>query len=149
MKRGGILHPELSAHLARLGHTDTFVIGDAGLPVPPGVARVDLAVSLGVPGFAEVLDAVLAEIEVEGVIIAAEASGSSAGALLEARLPGAETVPHEEFKQSRRDRPARGSEHHGHPWCRLPNRLPLLGLLGRHGPDRDHRPGQAQRQSDL
>ena len=51
MKRGGILHPELSAHLARLGHTDTFVIGDAGLPVPPGVARVDLAVSLGVARF--------------------------------------------------------------------------------------------------
>ena len=99
MRRGGILHPELSAHLARLGHTDTFVIGDAGLPVPPGVARVDLAVVLGVPGFAEVLDAVLAEVEVEGAVIAAEASGSPAGALLDARLPGAETVPHEEFKQ--------------------------------------------------
>lgn len=99
MKRGGILHPELSAHLARLGHTDTFVIGDAGLPVLPGVARVDLAVSFGVPGFAEVLDAVLAEVEVEGAVIAAEASDSPAGALLAARLPGAETVPHAEFKQ--------------------------------------------------
>lgn len=99
MKRGGILHPELSAHLARLGHTDTFVIGDAGLPVPPGVARVDLAVTLGVPGFAEVLDAILAEIEVEGAVIATEAAGSAAGALLDARVPGAETVPHEEFKQ--------------------------------------------------
>ncbi|MGP9745512.1 D-ribose pyranase [Brachybacterium sp. AOP29-B2-41] len=99
MKRGGILHPELSAHLARLGHTDTFVIGDAGLPVPPGVARVDLAVTLGVPGFAEVLDAILAEIEVEGAVIATEAAGSPVGALFDARLPGSETVPHEEFKQ--------------------------------------------------
>lgn len=99
MKRGGILHPELSARLSRLGHTDTFVIGDAGLPVPPGVARVDLAVGLGVPGFAEVLDAVLAEVETEGAVIAGEAAGSPAGAMLSARLRGAEAVPHEEFKQ--------------------------------------------------
>ena len=99
MRRHGILHPELSAHLARLGHTDTFVIGDAGLPVPPGVARVDLAVTLGVPGFAEVADAILAEIEVEAAVIAAEAAGSPAGRVLEARFPGAEAVPHEELKE--------------------------------------------------
>jgi len=89
MKRGGVLHPELSAHLARLGHTDTFVIGDAGLPVPPGVARVDLAVTLGVPRFAEVTDAILAEIEVEGAVIATEAAGSPVGALSQDPLPTA------------------------------------------------------------
>ncbi|MDN5900121.1 MAG: D-ribose pyranase [Brachybacterium sp.] len=99
MKRRGILHPELGAHLARLGHTDTFVIGDCGLPIPPGVARVDLAVTLGVPGFAEVADAILAEIEVEAAVIAAEASTSPAGEMLGARFPGAEAVGHEEFKQ--------------------------------------------------
>ncbi|WP_422116569.1 RbsD/FucU domain-containing protein [Brachybacterium sp. UNK5269] len=60
MRRGGILHPQLSEQLARLGHTDTFVIGDCGLPIPPGVPRVDLAVVMGVPGFAEVADAILA-----------------------------------------------------------------------------------------
>ncbi|ASK66209.1 D-ribose pyranase [Brachybacterium avium] len=99
MKRRGILHPELSAHLARLGHTDTFVIGDCGLPIPPGVARVDLAVTLGVPGFAEVTDSILAEIEVEAAVIAAEAAGSPAGEVLRARFPGAASVAHEEFKQ--------------------------------------------------
>jgi D-ribose pyranase len=99
MKREGILHPELAAHLARLGHTDTFVIGDCGLPVPPGVDRVDLAVTLGVPGFAEVADAILAEIEVEGAVIASEAASSPAGALLGARFPSTQTVPHEELKQ--------------------------------------------------
>lgn len=99
MKRGGILHPELAAHLARLGHTDSFVIGDCGLPVPPGVERVDLAVAFGVPGVTEVLDAILAEIEVEGATIAAEASGSPAGEVLGARFPSARAVPHEEFKQ--------------------------------------------------
>lgn len=43
MRHHGILHPELGAHLARLGHTDTFVIGDAGLPVPSDVPRLDQA----------------------------------------------------------------------------------------------------------
>lgn len=103
MRRHGILHPELAAHLARLGHTDTFVIGDCGLPIPPGVARVDLAVVLGVPGFAEVADAILAEIVVEGAVIAAEAAGSSAGEMLGARFPGAEAVPQEKLKQLMRE----------------------------------------------
>lgn len=99
MRRHGILHPELSAHLARLGHTDTFVIGDAGLPIPPDVPRVDLAVALGVPGFAEVADAILAEIQVESAVIATESAGSRAREVLQARFPGAETVPHEELKR--------------------------------------------------
>lgn len=99
MRRGGILHPALSAHLARLGHTDTFVIGDCGLPVPPGVERVDLAVVMGVPRFVEVADALLAEVEVEAAVIASEATGSPAGEMLAQRFPGAETVPHEELKQ--------------------------------------------------
>lgn len=99
MRRHGILHPELGAHLARLGHTDIFVIGDAGLPVPSGVPRVDLAVVLGVPGFAAVVDAILAEIEVEAAVIASEAVGSPAGETLAARFPGAQSVPHEELKQ--------------------------------------------------
>lgn len=103
MRCHGILHPELAAHLARLGHTDSFVIGDCGLPVPPGVARVDLAVVQGVPRFAEVADALLAEIEVEAAVIATEAAGSPAGEMLAQRFPGAETVPHEEFKQLMRD----------------------------------------------
>ena len=103
MRRHGILHPGLSAQLARLGHTDTFVIGDSGLPIPPGVERVDLAVVLGVPGFAEVADAILAEIEVGSAVIAAEAAGSLAGEMLAARFPGASAVPHEELKQLTRE----------------------------------------------
>src|SRR5699024_7594339 len=94
-----IFHPELGAHLARLGHTDTFVIGDAGLPVPSDVPRVDLAVVFGVPGFDEVADAILTEIEVEGAIIATETAGSPAEEMLAARFPGAQSVPHEELKQ--------------------------------------------------
>lgn len=99
MKRQGILHAELAWHLARLGHTDTFVIGDCGLPTPPGVPRIDLAVVAGVPRFTEVCDAILAETEVEGAVIAEEAHASPAGTALAERFPAAERVTHEEFKR--------------------------------------------------
>ena len=49
MKRRGILNDALSGALARLGHTDTVVVADCGLPRPPGVAVVDLALVFGVP----------------------------------------------------------------------------------------------------
>ncbi|NHU85651.1 D-ribose pyranase [Kocuria sp. JC486] len=99
MKRGGILHAQLNERIARLGHTDTFVIGDRGLPVPPGVECVDLAVITGVPSFAEVLEAVLAEVEVEAAVIAAEADTSPVRQVLARNLPEARRVPHEEFKE--------------------------------------------------
>ena len=46
MLKGGIFHPQLSRVLAELRHMDTIVIGDAGLPIPKGVERVDLGLSL-------------------------------------------------------------------------------------------------------
>ena len=58
MKKSGILHAELAGHLARLGHTDQFLVVDSGFPVPPGVPVVDLRVVYGLPGFAPVLTAV-------------------------------------------------------------------------------------------
>jgi len=51
MKRTTLLHAELSEVIARLGHGDLLVIGDAGLPIPDGPRRIDLAVSAGVPRF--------------------------------------------------------------------------------------------------
>ncbi|MEL7164747.1 MAG: RbsD/FucU domain-containing protein, partial [Pseudomonadota bacterium] len=77
MKKAGILHAELSAVVAGLGHGDLLVIGDAGLPVPPGVPCVDLAVTLGVPGMLDVLDAVLSEMCVETAFRAEEAGDRS------------------------------------------------------------------------
>ena len=44
MKKQGVLNAQLSGYIAALGHMDTFLIGDAGMPVPPGVPIVDLAV---------------------------------------------------------------------------------------------------------
>lgn len=42
MLKTGILHPQLARVLAELRHKDTLVIGDAGLPIPKGVERIDL-----------------------------------------------------------------------------------------------------------
>ncbi len=72
MKKRGILQPQLAELIASLGHTDTLVIGDAGLPVPPGTARIDLAVTANVPRFLDVLRAVLEEAQVEHAVIARE-----------------------------------------------------------------------------
>lgn len=99
MRRGGILHAELNERISQLGHTDTFVVGDCGLPVPPdGGQRVDLAVVMGVPRFVDVFDAVLEEEVVEDAIIAAGAGSSPVGELLARRFPGAEVVGHDELK---------------------------------------------------
>ena len=97
MKKTGILNAELAHAVATLGHGQMLVIGDAGLPVPPGVQCVDLAVSLGVPRFWDVLDAVLTEMEVERAVIASEA-GAEVIATFEARLP-VEAVSHETLKE--------------------------------------------------
>lgn len=95
MKKTGVLNVELSRVIAGLGHGDLLVIGDAGLPVPPGVPCVDLAVTLGVPRFAEVLAAVLSEMQVERAFVAREAGAEVRGWVAEL-LPS--EVPHEAFK---------------------------------------------------
>ena len=75
MKKSGLLNPQLCAAVARLGHTQTFVIADAGLPIPHEIPVIDLALVLGTPRFQEVFDAILDEVVVEGATIAHEALG--------------------------------------------------------------------------
>ena len=77
MKRTTLLHAELSEVIARLGHGDLLVIGDAGLPIPDGPRRIDLAVSANVPRFQDVLAAVLAEMQVESAVIADELASAN------------------------------------------------------------------------
>lgn len=96
MKKEGILNAELARVVAALGHTDALVIGDAGLPAPPGVAVIDLAVTRGLPSFWPVLDAVLSEMVVERAVVAEEA-GPEVRAGFAQRLTS-ETVPHAELK---------------------------------------------------
>ncbi len=72
MKKQGILNRELSRVVAGIGHMDRIVICDAGLPIPDGPRRIDLAVRRNVPRFMEVLTTVMEELEIQEVILAHE-----------------------------------------------------------------------------
>jgi D-ribose pyranase len=102
MKKTGILNPELLAVIGQMGHTDRLVVADSGLPIPPGVRRIDLALVAGVPTFAQTLEAVLAELQVEGAVVAEEMVARSPQIYSATqRLLGAirlDRVPHESFK---------------------------------------------------
>lgn len=102
MKKTGLLNQPLSNVIAGLGHMDTLCICDAGLPIPSNTARIDLAVSRGIPDFLDVLDAVLSEMQIEGAIIAEElvtAIPQVYNTILE-RLQGidVQTISHTDFK---------------------------------------------------
>jgi D-ribose pyranase len=103
MKKLGILNHRLSEVVARMGHTQRLVIADAGLPIPPGVERIDLAVSAGLPGIIDVLSAIAAELQVEAMIVADELVERNQALAdgLRAIYPSAEfsTVPHAALKQ--------------------------------------------------
>ncbi|GIN84331.1 D-ribose pyranase [Heyndrickxia sporothermodurans] len=72
MKLQGILNSHISKVLADLGHTDFIVVADAGLPIPKGVDKIDLALKLGVPSFKEVVSAIKEDMKIEKVIVASE-----------------------------------------------------------------------------
>ncbi|WP_075183370.1 D-ribose pyranase [Pantoea sp. 1.19] len=72
MKKGTLLNATVSAAIARLGHTDTLTIADAGLPIPASAQRIDLALTQGVPAFIQVVQAIAAEMQVEHATLAAE-----------------------------------------------------------------------------
>ncbi len=72
MKRGTLLHSDISTTIANMGHTDSLTIGDCGLPTPPNTKKIDLALTRGVPSFLETLKVVLSELCVERVLLAKE-----------------------------------------------------------------------------
>ncbi|PYI69087.1 D-ribose pyranase [Arthrobacter livingstonensis] len=104
-KNSGTLNPALSRILSELGHTDELLVTDAGLPIPAGVERIDLALTPNVPEFLQCLDVVLAEVEVEAAIAASEIATHSPElhAALRERLDALnirlELVPHTAFKE--------------------------------------------------
>lgn len=99
MKRGGIINTGLAAELCRLGHTDTVMVADSGLPIPAGVAVVDLALVFGIPRFVDVLDALREECVFDGCTAAIEASDTAVGGMIAERFPDAVYVPHGELKK--------------------------------------------------
>lgn len=102
MKKTGILNSEISRLISELGHTDKIVIADAGMPIPPHVKRIDLALKEGVPSFLETVETILREMCVQKSYVAQEMSSSSSLKRQEllAMLPGVpvQAVSHEELK---------------------------------------------------
>ena len=105
----GTLNGQLARVISETGHTDRLVVTDAGLPIPAGVERVDLAISKNLPRFLDVLDAVLAEVAVEGALLPAEIKEASPDMLaaVEERLARLgvkpEFTPHVQFKRQTAD----------------------------------------------
>lgn len=103
MRKTTLLNSEISYEISRIGHTQSLCVTDAGFPIPNGTKRIDTAIVKGVPGFLQVLEAVLSELCVEKAILAEEIKVKSPqmhAAILE-RLEGipVEYISHEDFKR--------------------------------------------------
>jgi len=101
MKRHGILNSHISKVLTDLGHTDMIVIADCGLPIPAGVERIDLALELGTPSFADVVRVVADDMAMEQVTLASEikeANPIALAAVTKLDVPQ-DFVSHEAFKE--------------------------------------------------
>ena len=72
MRPDRILHPELAAALATLGHTDIVLVTDAGFPIPPHAKRIDLGFWPGTVDVLEILRVLRQEIFAEEVHFASE-----------------------------------------------------------------------------
>ncbi len=105
MQKGGMLNSAIAKVLADLGHTDTIVIGDCGLPVPAGVLKIDLALKPGTPTFLEVVEEVAKNMVIEKVEIASEMQEKNPAVFdaMKKLFPSEEwimDVDHEAFKQA-------------------------------------------------
>jgi D-ribose pyranase len=105
MKKTPLLNIALSRVIASLGHGDILMIVDAGMPVPPGVELIDLALTQGTPDFVSVLQVVLTEMQVESHVLAEEMLARQPPALvvvqslsLQGELGQQRLVSHEDLK---------------------------------------------------
>ncbi|HEY7037128.1 MAG TPA: D-ribose pyranase [Thermomicrobiales bacterium] len=102
MKKTGVLNHRLSAVIATMGHTDSLVVADAGLPVPPNVERIDLAVTPGLPPMLDIARAIATELQVERLIVATELRDRNPDlvAAISSVFPNipVDHLPHDDFK---------------------------------------------------
>jgi D-ribose pyranase len=108
MKKSGHLNRDISRVLASMGHTDSIVIADCGLPIPHGVECIDVSLALGEPAFLNVLNTILADFKVERAVFASESQEHNSGLLSQAsKMAGeivrVEFVSHEKLKELTRN----------------------------------------------
>ncbi|EJM77220.1 D-ribose pyranase [Pseudomonas sp. GM55] len=126
MKKTPLLNIALSRLIASLGHGDKVVIGDAGLPVPPGVELIDLALTHGIPDFVSTLKVVLSEMQVESHALAQEIFDKKPSPLIaleelngEGALGRREVLTHDQFKVLSRQARAIVRTGECQPYCNI------------------------------
>jgi D-ribose pyranase len=103
LKKNTLINAPISSVIAAMGHLDTLTVADAGLPIPEGVKRIDLAITAGIPGFIDTLSVVLSELQIERVILAEEIEQINSDILIAIQkllsdVP-IEFVSHQQFKK--------------------------------------------------
>lgn len=103
MKKTKVINSDISRVIAQMGHFDKLSIGDAGMPVPAGTEKIDLAVDNGIPSFTQVLLNVLEELEVQRIYLAEEIKTENTKMLesIQEIMPNVPVtfIPHSEMKQ--------------------------------------------------
>jgi D-ribose pyranase len=103
MKKIGTLNQPLSSVISGLGHMDTIVVADAGLPIPSDTQRIDLALTKDIPGFIDTVAVILEEVQVDQAIVAEEMLSESPQVYQQLQKLLAEipinAVSHNELKQ--------------------------------------------------
>jgi D-ribose pyranase len=103
MKKTKMINSDMSRVIAQMGHFDKLSIGDAGMPVPMGTEKIDLAVDNGIPSFMQVLTNVLEELEVQRIYLAEEIKTENPKMLENIKDLMPETpitfMPHSDMKQ--------------------------------------------------
>lgn len=77
MRRSGLWHPTLLAELTRMGHGDTLVLADVGLPIPAGPTLIELVWSRNEPRLAPLLRAIMSEFVFERATVADDLSSEA------------------------------------------------------------------------
>jgi D-ribose pyranase len=103
MTETGILNRDITAEMAKMGHTDKLLIADAGLAIPNSTRVIDISLDKNVPTAVETLKVVLEHFSVEKIILsnATEEVSPSRKKELLACLPAdtpCEIVPHPVFR---------------------------------------------------
>jgi ABC-type ribose transport system, auxiliary component len=104
LKKTTVINSELSTVIASMGHMDWLSIGDAGMPVPMGTKKIDLALTKQLPSFIDVLKNILSELEVQKIYLADEIKTQNPEQLkaIQDLLPDVEVafMPHSDLKKN-------------------------------------------------
>ena len=108
MLKSEIIHPQVLKLLGELGHTDKITVADAGLPIPAGVERIELAWSPNEPKLVAVLRVLVENTVIQKAYIAEEIKSlgdSETYTCILKILEGIpiEYIPHSVFKQMTQD----------------------------------------------